>query len=665
MPSNLPTKSYRQEITFLDRRFDPKTLPVDLHRVYKHLEQDFGEDYALTVVFMFRTGVELHRAWHMTLLTSKILQQLKDQFNVRMTWDLGVIKLRFRFEDGTYQLNRKVPYDYDSEFQDLYMKIAVALMDGNITIHQALLYQDDTKAGKNSAKSGLFLRDFPGRLILYPLEAATCALIFFGGSFFDAGIAAITGLVAGIVEYILTTIGGSAKPLVDVAVGVTTGAIAGLFYRFHDSQVCLTSIFLGTLYWFFYGTAFVLGILEMVAGELETGVVRFMAVSVKTFVLALGTTFGMQIVLNKPSEAWASQGDNCNHYDLDEVWWRIPMYLLCSASALGQYRMPISQYWRGLLVQLVGYEVQYQLFKMFSLSHERDFLDTATANCLGAVASVVAASILSGLVDKLSYYYNARVLRRVEGKFSPFGEFMFSLSVFYIRFSNKLGFGKKNDVQYLNMLDKLKQQSEELNDKTHSRTSIELTEEEEDILFEVIVDAEGLNIWSVLMPTVYQLVPGSVIARMWFNAIFPPELETNERYIDIDGTDYVYETVSPNQLQEAVFQNLMVIATSLAVGLLIGFAVVKGAKKVIRLICCCKARGVKDASESFKDRRNCRSDIDYFNAGEEFEDDPEARSVSSDVYEENKEYAENNGVGSDVGSPRSVGVISPVNSNKA
>jgi len=29
---------------------------------------------------------------------------------------------------------------------------------------------------------------------------------------------------------------------------------------------------MGTLYWFFYGTAFVIGLLEIIAGELETGV---------------------------------------------------------------------------------------------------------------------------------------------------------------------------------------------------------------------------------------------------------------------------------------------------------------------------------------------------------------------------------------------------------
>ena len=72
----------------------------------------------------------------MTLLTSKVLQQLKNEFKLRMTWNLGVVKLKFRIDDGGYELHRKVPYDYDSEFQDIYMKIAVALIDGDINVKQ-------------------------------------------------------------------------------------------------------------------------------------------------------------------------------------------------------------------------------------------------------------------------------------------------------------------------------------------------------------------------------------------------------------------------------------------------------------------------------------------------------------------------------------------------
>jgi hypothetical protein len=78
----------------------------------------------------------------------------------------------FRISDGDFELHRKVPYDYDSEFQDLYMKIAVAHMEGHIDVHEALLFQLETKKGLHTAPGGLFLRNYPGRLVLYPLEAA-------------------------------------------------------------------------------------------------------------------------------------------------------------------------------------------------------------------------------------------------------------------------------------------------------------------------------------------------------------------------------------------------------------------------------------------------------------------------------------------------------------
>jgi hypothetical protein len=455
---------------------------------------------------------------------------------------------------------------------------------------------------------------------------ATCTVIFFGGDWFDSGVAAICGLVAGLVEYFMVYLGGNAKILIDVLVGTSTGAIAGLFYRYLGQRTCLPAIFLGTLYWFFYGTAFVLGILEIISGELETGVVRFMAVAVKTFVLTLGTTFGMQLTLENSLDAWQDQNGNCGTIDLDAQWWRIPLYLLCSACALGQYRFPIVDYWRGLVVQLVGYEVQYQLFNYFAEKHTQDFLDTAAANVCGAVAAVVAASILSEIIGTLSYYYNARVLQREKGEFNAFGEFMFSLNVFYVRFSNWLGFGKKNDVIFLNMTEKLKAQSVELSDPNHVRSQIVLTTEEEDVLLEAVVGAEDLNIWALLMPTVYQLVPGSLIAKLWFNAIFPPPLDIET--IPIEGTEYTYTSVTPDQLQGAVFQNLMVVAASLAIGLLLGFGVVETSSFFLKKIFCSmveseEPRGsIRDALTRKKSRRN----FNYTVA----DDDPEPDLDSSD-----------------------------------
>ena len=202
---------------------------------------------------------------------------------------------------------------------DIYMRIAVALVDGHINVYEALDYQDETLKGTHTAKSGLFLRDFPGRLLLYPAESATCAMIFFGGDQTDAGIAALCGLAAGLVDMTLSKLDGHFKEfkiLIDIFVGIVTGLIGGLFHQHLADGVCLKSIFLGTLYWFFYGTAFVVGILEIIAGELQTGVTRFVAVSVKTFVLSLGAGIGLMIATSSDaSKAWEEStqskcGDN-------------------------------------------------------------------------------------------------------------------------------------------------------------------------------------------------------------------------------------------------------------------------------------------------------------------------------------------------------------------
>ena len=96
---------------------DTRIKAADTRRVYKFLKQKYDEEYALTFLFTMQTAVELHRAWHMTLLTSKILEQIKEKFGLKMTWELGVVKLKFRVDDGGHELNRKVPYDYDSEYQ--------------------------------------------------------------------------------------------------------------------------------------------------------------------------------------------------------------------------------------------------------------------------------------------------------------------------------------------------------------------------------------------------------------------------------------------------------------------------------------------------------------------------------------------------------------------
>lgn len=539
---------------------------------------------------------------------------------MRMTWNLGVVRLKFRVEDGGFELHRKVPYDYDSEFQDLYMKIAVALVEGHINVHEALIFQSETKKGEHTARIGWFLRDAPGRILLYPWEAATCAVIFFGGDWMDAGVAAICGLVAGTAEYLLGFFGSEAKILTDVIVGTTTGIIAGLFYRFDGERVCLSAIFLGTLYWFFYGTAFVIGILEIIAGELETGVTRFVAVSVKTFVLSLGASFGMLIVLENSSQVWQDQSANCGTIDLDAQWWRIPLYLACSASALAQYRFPIVNYWRGLIVQLVGYEVQYQVQLYFQDNSDSTNVDSAASNVLGAMAAVIAACTLRDVVDRLRHYYFARLLHRLEGDPTACGNFWYYFTAGAVRLGTLIGLGRSSDLLSLRMEQKLRQQTEELRDPMHPRQEIKLEPQEEKMLVETIVSAENLNIWAILMPAVYQLVPGSIIAKLWFNSIFPPPLLQEEA--QIPGTNLTYTTFAIDSSQENVFANLMVISTSLALGLMLGFGVFNLLERLF-CVCSCLFSGADEEEVEGRLKRERELQAGMYTAPITDEDDPE------------------------------------------
>lgn len=92
------------------------------------------------------------------------------------------------------------------------------------------------------------------------------------------------------------------------------------------------------------------------------------------------------------------------------------------------------------------------------------------------------------------------------------------------------------------------------------------------------------------MPALYQLVPGSMIAKLWFNYIFPPPLIqdtvplesaealinlTSAMNITVDEDQLSYTTFRLDEAANNVFAGLMIISTSLALGLVFGFAVVR------------------------------------------------------------------------------------------
>jgi hypothetical protein len=645
------------------KRFDWKNkLPKDMRRVVGFLKERFTEDYALKVVFLIRTAVELHRAYHMTMITSRILNELKKQLGLRVTFNLGVLRLTFYLEDGGFVLQRNVPYDYDSEFQDLYSKIASSLANRQIDVHTALIFQDDTIAGKHTSPLGLFFRNYPTRIAIYPIEAATCCVVFFGGSWNDGLVALVTGFVSGILQYGLSFAGEVGALMTDLVVGVSTGMIAGYYFDYVDGKACISGIALGTLYWFFYGTAFVLGILEIISGELETGVIRFVAVCVKTFVLCLGTSLGLDFVLVDVPTKWAQSGEHCG-VDLDIIQssWRMPLYILCSLACLMQYRFPPKHYWRGLVIQIVAYEIQYQCQEHW-YRVDNSSIDLAVGNLFAASASVVAVSLLFACLARIRrwYYHTMMGAGRLENK-SAFDRMRTNALHRVIHVGSKLKVIRATEIEKVHLSKKLRlrrrartrfklraiarlararvetprsaakadedrailhrlqaeekkeeqaeEQAEEQveisqvhvpvtadtsldHDSDHDEwelveknETITFEEAEHDILLETVVSSQDTDMWSVLMPAVYMLVPGSMIAKLWFEAIFP----TNEKILCTEETEAGLNGTSTRVCMQHgngitnVFGNLMTISTSLALGLLVGLC----ATRILWKLCAC------------------------------------------------------------------------------
>lgn len=107
------------------------------------------------------------------------------------------------------------------------------------------------------------------------------------------------------------------------------------------------------------------------------------------------------------------------------------------------------------------------------------------------------------------------------------------------------------------------------------------------------------------MPALYQLVPGSMIAKLWFNYIFPPKLERVE--VPLGDTGLNYTRVEYDEQANNVFGGLMIISTSLALGLVVGFAVVQIWEDVLELFSCGRSSQSKLKSDEklrrAKDRR--------------------------------------------------------------
>ena len=381
---------------------------------------------------------------------------------------------------------------------------------------------------------------------------------------------------------LLLRVGGEATLLIDIAVGLATGAIGSLFYYYDGERYCLSSIFMGTLYWFFYGTAFVVGLVEILAGELETGVTRFMAVSIKTFVLCVTACFGMLLAIPNPAEVWEAQAVNCGTIDLGEHWWRVSPILGMFCGCPGTVPFPLG----AILARFVGAACRLwspvsgiSLFVATQFHCQGQFgrhgfqcvwCSSQCCDCMLLVGGdgfcelhllqAAPPAWCTSWWDRLQagWYFVWFHFHCGEVLFTHWGLVDNMIKTWWSWRRKSINNPKSWMIQNI-----LVQKS---NWKDMKK-----------ICCWIPLSMPNLWIFGLCWcPAVYQLVPGSMIAKMWFQTIIPPS--------------------DPAQ-EENTFAGLMVTSISLALGLIVGEAIVQTCTGMFNM--CCKSK--KSGEEESKD----------------------------------------------------------------
>lgn len=117
-----------------------------------------------------------------------------------------------------------------------------------------------------------------------------------------------------------------------------------------------------------------------------------------------------------------------------------------------------------------------------------------------------------------------------------------------------------------------------------------------------------------------------MIAKLWFNYIFPPRLIERVQTIIVEGANYDLTTYEIDEAANNVFAGLMIISTSLALGLVVGFATVQVLEIFFDVFACFQDRFKND--EKVKRARSRRAGM--YSAPPALDDDPQ--SVAQELH---------------------------------
>lgn len=369
-------------------------IPQKLKPLVRRLESldDVSRDQLISIIFVVRLADELHRSFYGSFLTLSLVRQLTTELDIPdLTLEVDVFALRWDWAQGTISTCHRIAFDYDmADVQEL-SKIGWAVLDKTLSVHDGLRAFRDVGSRGPVRRAEKCYREFPGSVFIIPLMASTCATVYFQGTWIDFGFVAACGAASGLVAWV-ATMHEQLAGVSDYLAAIITAMISVAAVTTFPDSACFSSQVLGTMYWFLYGTAFVISIFEITNNQLITGTTRFIQATLRSYGLAFGSLIGVWIAAYGGDGRWEAVEEPCSMKEgqISNNLWLLLLFPLSAIACLLQFRVKLVHFPLCFVVQCVTYGFQYLLGTVWK---QPEFLSNLIPAFLATITSALCISI--------------------------------------------------------------------------------------------------------------------------------------------------------------------------------------------------------------------------------------------------------------------------------
>lgn len=511
---------------------------------------DVSRDQLISIIFVVRLADELHRSFYGSFLTLSLVRQLTTELEIPyLNLEIEVFALRWDWAQGTISTCHRIAFDYDMADVHELSKIGWAVLDKSLPVQDGLRAIRDMSSRGPTRRVENYYREFPGRAFIIPLMSSTCATTYFNGGWLDFGFAAACGAASGLVAWV-ATMHEQLAGVSDYLAAIVTAMIATAAVTTFPDSTCFSSQVLGTLYWFLYGTAFVISIYEISNNQLITGTTRFIQATLRSYGLAFGSLIGVWIAAYGGDGRWDAVEAPCSTKEgqISNLWFLL-LFPGSAIACLLQFRVKLVHFPLCFVVQCVAYGFQYLLGTVWK---QPEFL----ANLIPAFLATITSALCISISHRLKLY-NLEVKREaylLEKKKSD-EEVENSSRV------SEEGFVEKADLSAA-AATASRNEGQSVRPAHHDSNTIAYISDRE--MYTKNDANERLqyassDLWFCLLPALYLLVPGSKLLQTAFEGLVSA-LES--------GGDGIGAGVS--QI-DSLAASLLIVALGQVVGLRLGF----------------------------------------------------------------------------------------------